>query len=89
MGGWIETAVEGLGLPAELLEGAARLTLVAGRQVRIENHRCLCSFTPDTLEVDARKQRLRVRGEGLRIVSMDSQEILVDGTILTVEVDHA
>ena len=89
MGGWIETAVERLELPLELMDGAARLTLVAGRQVRIENHRCLCSFTPDTLEVDARKQRFRVRGDGLRIVSMNSQEILVDGTILTVEVDHA
>ena len=89
MRGWIETAAERLGLPAELLDGAVRLTRTAGRQARIENPSCLCCFSPDMLEVNGRKQRLRVRGEGLRIVSMDSQEILVDGTILTVEVDHA
>jgi len=85
----METMTEKLGLPAELLDGTPRLTLIGSRQVRIENHRCLLSFSAEALEADCGKQRLRVRGEGLRIVSLDRSELLIDGTILTVEVDPA
>lgn len=76
-----------LGLPEELLEGVARVTLTGTDRVRIENHRCLLAFSPETLEVGCGRQRLRLRGEGLRIVGMDRQEMLVTGTILAVEVD--
>ncbi len=87
MRGIVETVTEKLNMPEELLDGAARLTLTGGRSLRIENHRCLLSFSGETLEVSCRKQTLRVRGENLRIISMDREELLVDGTILAVEVD--
>ena len=89
MGRFAERLTERFGLPAELLDGAARLTLTAGRTVRIENHQCLLAFSSETLEVGCGKQRLRLRGEGLRIVSMDREELLVDGRIFAVEVDNA
>ena len=84
----METVTERLGLPAELSDGVPRLTLSGSQQVRIENHRCLLSFSADTLEVRCGKELLRVRGEGLRIVSMERSELLVDGKILTVEVEN-
>ena len=76
-----------LDLPEELLEGVARVTLTGSDRVRIENHRCLLSFSPETLEVGCGGQRLRLRGEDLRIVGMDRQEMLVTGRIIAVEVD--
>ena len=85
----MEAMTEKLRLPSELLDGAARLTLTGGKQVRIENHRCLLSFTAEALEVGCGKQRLRILGEGLRILSMDREELLIGGRILTVEVDNA
>lgn len=78
-----------LRLPEELLEDGARLTLTAGRQARIENHRCLLSYTPDTVEVDCGKQRLYIRGDGLRIAVMTQIELLIEGRILSVEVEGA
>lgn len=84
-----ETVTQRLGLPAELLDGTARLTLTGGRQVRIENHQSLLEFTSEVLEVGCGKQRLRVLGEDLRIVSMDSAALLAEGRILTVEVENA
>ena len=85
----METVSERLGIPAGVVDGTARLTLTGGRQLRIENHRCLLSFSPETLEVGCGRQTLRVRGEGLRICSMDREELLLDGTILAVEVENA
>ena len=44
---------------------------------------------PIMLEVGCGRQMLRVRGEDLRIRCMDREELLVDGTILAVEVENA
>ena len=85
----METVTERLGLPEELLDGASRLTLIGGNQVRIENYQCLLSYTAETLEVGSGRLRLRIRGEGLRICSMNREELLIEGTILAVEVDGA
>ncbi len=84
-----EAVTEKFGLPPELSDGTARLTLTGSRQVRIENHRCLLSFSTDALEVGCGKQRLRILGDGLRIRSMNREELLVEGKILSVEVDNA
>ena len=89
MRGLLDTVTARLGLPEELQRGAARLTLTGGRQVWIENYRCLLSFSSEALEVGCGKQRLRVRGEDLEIRCMDRQELMLSGTILTVEVDGA
>ena len=86
---WMEALTERLNLPEDLLDGVSRLTLTGGRTLRIENYRCMLSFSEALLEVSCRKQTLRVRGEDLRIVSMDRQELLLDGTVLAVEVDPA
>ncbi len=85
----METLTEKLDLPAELSPCAARLTLSGGRTLRIENHRCLLSFSAEMLEAGCGKQCLRVWGRDLRIRTMDRQEILLEGTILSVEVERA
>lgn len=89
VGRWTETLVRRLDLPEELLPGAARLTLTGGRTLRIENHRCLLSFSDELLEAGCGRQRLRICGRDLRIRAMDRQEILLEGTILSVEVEGA
>ena len=89
MRGWKEFLSDDLGLPPGVLDGAARLTLMGGRQVQIENHRCLLSFSSELLEVGCGRQMLRVRGEDLRIRCMDREALLVDGTIHAVEVENA
>ena len=78
-----------LALPEELLPGTARLTLTGGNQVRIENHRCLLSFTPDEIEVGCGRLRLRIRGADLELRGMERKELLIAGTIISVEVDGA
>ncbi len=85
----LDTMTERLGLPEELQSGTARLTLTAGKRVWIEDYQCLLSFTSEALEVGCGTQRLRVRGEGLRICCMDRRELMASGTILAVEVDGA
>lgn len=85
--GLMETAAKRFRLPEELLDGTARLTLSGGSSVRIENHKCLLSYSPEMLEVACGRQRIRVRGEGLQIRCMDRAELLLEGRIMAVEVE--
>lgn len=85
----MEAVTRRLDLPETLLDGTARVTLTGGTHARIENHRCLLAFSPETLEVACGKQRVRLVGTGLRILCMDRQEIQLSGRILTVEVENA
>ena len=89
MGGMTEWLAETFALPVGMPNGAARLTLTAGKTARIENYRMLLSFSPETVELGCGKQTLRLFGEGMRICCMDRQEILIDGTIRSVEVENA
>lgn len=85
MGGVMEQITQRLRLPEELLDGA-RVTMTAGRLLRIENHQCLLSYTSDAVEVGCGKQRLRIRGEALRICALTQDELQIEGKILGVEV---
>lgn len=85
--GLLESMASRMALPEELLPGTARLTLTGGDQVRIENQKCLLSFSPEVIEVGCGKLRLRVLGSGLQICGMDRDEMLIRGSILSVEVE--
>ena len=89
MGGFLEKLSARSALPEALFQGTARLTLTGGEQVLIENRKCLLSFAPDAIEVGCGKLRLRIRGSGMQICGMDSEELLIRGRILSVEVGGA
>ena len=89
MGGLLEKVSSRAALPAEVFKDTPRLTLTGGDQVRIENRKCLLSFAPDAVEVGCGKLRLRIRGSGLQLCGMDSEELLIRGRICSVEVEGA
>lgn len=84
-----ERLAQRLELPGELLAGVMRLTLIGGERVLIENHKGLLDYTDECVEVSGGKMRLRVRGNGLLLRSMSSEEVLVTGRVFAVEVDGA
>lgn len=85
----MEKLADRMALPEELLPGTARLTLIGGSQVCIENHRCLLAFAPDSIEVGCGKLRLRIRGDGLELRGMEREALYITGRILSVEVEGA
>ena len=89
MSGLLETLASRMALPEELLPGTARLTLTGGDQVRIENQKCLLSFSPEMIEVGCGALRMRALGRGMELRGMDRDELLIRGSILSVEVEGA
>ena len=73
------------GLPAEVLPGAARLTLHGAGEVLIENHGGLKSYSRGEIEVLGRDYTLRIRGEDLSLDAMTKTEICISGLVTAVE----
>ena len=76
---------ERLELPGELLPGAGRLTLSAGRRAVIEGGRGLLEYGPERVTVSFGREKLRLSGEGLTLRAMRGGELLVTGRIRNVE----
>ena len=87
MHGWMKTLASRCSLPEELLPGVPRLTLTGSGLLRIENQKCLLSYSPEEVEVGCGKLRVRVRGRELLLGGMDREELLITGTVCSVEVE--
>ena len=66
--GAAERAAELLDLPVDSLAGVPRLTLVGSRSAVVEQHRGLLLYGPEQIEIEGGRVRLRIRGDGLRLL---------------------
>ncbi len=83
--GAAERAAELLDLPPESVAGVPRLTVVGCRSAVVEQHRGLLLYSPEQIEIEGGRVRLRVRGEGLQLHAMDRDVLLIRGEIVSVE----
>lgn len=74
-----------LGLPAELLPGAARLTVSGTAEVLVENHGGLSLLSDERVEIRSRGGAVRIVGRELTLGFMDRDRIIVRGYIVAAE----
>lgn len=76
----VQTALDRLGLPVECA-GAPRLMISGTGRMIIENHGRIMEFSSGLLRLCSGGENITVRGEGLRICSMDSHGLVLMGRI--------
>ena len=81
----IELAAERLEIPAFGPCGLPRLTLTGRRQLLAEQHRGLTRYGSECVEFAVAQGRVRVVGQGLRLVAMDKTALLIAGIIERLE----
>lgn len=74
-------------LPADAVAGMPRMELVGDGQLRIERHRGILAYDPTDVHIAAGPLTVRVRGLGLELGTMNRQELLITGRILSVELE--
>jgi len=72
-------------LPPETLMNIPKLTVTGCRYAVVEYHRGLASYSGECVEVVGGRMRLRLRGEGLEIVAMNRELLILRGTIFSAE----
>lgn len=74
-------AAEWLEIPKDALLDIPRVTLVGGVQLLVENHKGILSFEPQVLRLSLTQGELIIRGNHLRVKSILSKEMVIEGTI--------
>lgn len=84
-GGVLSSVAELFDLPADVVAGLPRLEMVGSRQLYLEHHTGILSYSEDQIDVNTAGGVLRVRGRQLNLVAMTAEELRVGGQIEAVE----
>ena len=78
-------AAELFDLPADIIAGLPRLEMVGGRQLYLERHTGLLSYSETQIDANTPAGVLRVRGRKLTLMAMTAEELRIGGQIDGVE----
>lgn len=78
-------AAEVFDLPGEAIAGVPRVTVTGASRVHVENHRGLLEYGTEEICLSAGRQIIRVRGMKLELSAMSDIEMVITGTVASVE----
>lgn len=68
-------------LPKEILLDLPRVTLVGNVQMYVQNHKGVVEYTDKVIRISISGGELVIKGEGLTIKNIYSEEIFIEGLI--------
>ena len=83
--GVLSTVAELFDLPADVVAGLPRLEMVGSRQLYLEHHTGILSYSEEKIDVNTAACALRVRGRNLSLLAMTAEEVRIGGEIAAVE----
>ena len=78
-------AAELFDLPADVVSGLPHVELVGNRQFYMERHKGILSYSGENIDINGGELIVRVRGQGLELVSMTGEALRIKGKIFGVE----
>jgi sporulation protein YqfC len=81
----LEKAADAFDLPADVVAGLPRIEITGCRELLIENHRGILEYGEEEIDVNGGRVIVKVKGNGLQLKSMNATELMMCGTILSVE----
>ena len=83
--GFLERTAEVFDLPGDVVAGLPRVELTGSRELRMENHRGILAYGSEEIHISGGKLIVKVRGTGLELKVMNARELLITGTIFSVD----
>jgi len=84
-GGVLTSVAELFDLPADVVAGLPHLEMIGGRQLYLERHEGILSYSDTLIDVNTTGGILRVRGKSLNLLAMTAEELRIGGGIESVE----
>ena len=72
-------------LPADVVAGLPRLEMIGNRQLYVEHHAGILSYSRERIDANTAAGILRVTGEELSLMAMTAGELRIGGSIRAVE----
>ena len=70
-----------LGLSEDLTFGSAKLTVIAGKKILVENHRGILEYGSDRIVINLDKGRIALSGCDFTLDAMNRNELLICGRL--------
>lgn len=83
--GVLSTVAELFDLPGDVVAGLPHLEMVGDRQMFLEHHTGILSYSDAMIDINTDRGILRVRGMGLNLLAMTAEELRIGGIIASVE----
>ena len=81
----LSEAAELFDLPADVVAGLPHIEVVGNQEFFMEQHRGILSYSGEEIAINGENLIIRVRGEGLALVSMTGEALRIKGSISQVE----
>jgi len=72
-------------LPADVVAGLPHMEMVGSRQLYLEHHTGILSYSDTQIDANTPMGVLRIRGERLTLLAMTAGELRIGGKIMAVE----
>jgi sporulation protein YqfC len=83
--GVLSAVAELFDLPGDVVAGLPHLEMVGDRQLFLERHQGILSYSETRIDVNTARGVLRIQGRGLNLLAMTAEELRVGGVIDGVE----
>lgn len=80
----LENIVKKLDIPEDIVFNIPRITMMANKEIRIENCKSVLEYETDKITVSAVDMLIELSGESLHINIITEDEISVSGNILSI-----
>ena len=77
----LDTVAELFDLPADVVAGLPRMEMVGSRQLYLEHHTGILSYSDLQIDANTSAGVLRVTGKGLTLLAMTAEELRIGGEI--------
>ncbi len=74
-----------LGLPEDLVFNSAKITVVAGKHILVENHKGILEFGNERIVINLERAKLCLSGSEFSITAMNKNELLICGKLQCAE----
>jgi len=83
--GVLSAVAELFDLPGDVVAGLPHLEMIGDRQLFLEHHQGILSYSDTVIDINTDRGVLRVRGTGLNLLAMTAEELRVGGVIASAE----
>lgn len=84
--GLLERTAQIFDIPGETV-GLPRVEITGRHELRMENHQGILAYGPEEIVVSGGKLLVKIRGSELELRAMTAGELLITGTIWSVEIE--
>lgn len=84
-GGILSSVAELFDLPADVVARLPHLELVGDRQLYLEHHTGILTYSEEQIDANTVAGVLRIRGERLTLLAMTAEELRIGGRIGAIE----